>query len=72
MLDDLDRHILELVQKNNLATHRELAELVNLSVPAVARRLQDNPRAACAHTRKVAKNHHRMGTGTTSCHRAND
>jgi Lrp/AsnC family transcriptional regulator, leucine-responsive regulatory protein len=39
-LDAFDLHILKIVQQNNLATHREIAEEVNLSTPAVARRLQ--------------------------------
>ncbi|OTP65275.1 Lrp/AsnC family transcriptional regulator [Caballeronia sordidicola] len=39
-LDDFDCHILDMVQRNNLTTHRELADHINLSVPAVARRLQ--------------------------------
>jgi Lrp/AsnC family leucine-responsive transcriptional regulator len=39
-LDNFDLQILALVQLNNLATHREIAERVSLSVPAVARRLQ--------------------------------
>jgi DNA-binding Lrp family transcriptional regulator len=39
-IDAFDRKILELVQTNNLLAHREIAEAVCLSVPAVARRLQ--------------------------------
>jgi DNA-binding Lrp family transcriptional regulator len=39
-LDAFDLRILEIVQSNNLATHREIAQAVNLSTPAVARRLQ--------------------------------
>lgn len=39
-LDSFDRHILSIVQENNMVAHREISELVCLSVPAVARRLQ--------------------------------
>lgn len=39
-LDAFDLRILEIVQGNNLATHREIADMVHLSTPAVARRLQ--------------------------------
>lgn len=39
-LDAFDLQILKIVQDNNLATHREIAEEVNLSTPAVARRLR--------------------------------
>jgi Lrp/AsnC family transcriptional regulator, leucine-responsive regulatory protein len=39
-LDAFDRRILEIVQDNNLATHREIADSIHLSAPAVARRLQ--------------------------------
>src|SRR6516162_1290243 len=40
MLDAFDRRILDIVQVNNLLPHRQIAEAVSLSVPAVARRLQ--------------------------------
>lgn len=40
VIDAFDRRILESVQGNNLLAHREISEAVNLSVPAVARRLQ--------------------------------
>ena len=39
-LDQYDLDILELVQRNNLTPHREIANAINLSVPSVARRLQ--------------------------------
>ena len=39
-LDRLDRRILNLVQENNLLTHRVIADNVGLSTPAVTRRLQ--------------------------------
>lgn len=39
-LDAFDLRILEIVQSNNLTTHRQIADAVNLSTPAVARRLQ--------------------------------
>lgn len=39
-IDAFDRHLLELVQRDNQMPMRELAERVNLSLPAVARRLQ--------------------------------
>nr|WP_197733027.1 Lrp/AsnC family transcriptional regulator [Paraburkholderia pallida] len=39
-LDAFDLKILNIVQENNLVTNREIAEAVNLSTPAVARRLQ--------------------------------
>ncbi|TKT69554.1 Lrp/AsnC family transcriptional regulator [Aquamicrobium sp. LC103] len=39
-LDDLDLKILRLVQTDNLMPQREISELVGLSAPAVARRLQ--------------------------------
>lgn len=39
-LDAFDHRILDILQTNNLATHREIAEAVNLSTPAVARRIQ--------------------------------
>lgn len=38
-LDDFDRRILALVQADNMLPHREIAEQVHLSIPAVARRL---------------------------------
>lgn len=38
-IDDFDRKILAIVQANNMVPHREIAEEINLSVPAVARRL---------------------------------
>lgn len=38
-IDDFDRKILAIVQANNLVPHRQIAEEVHLSVPAVARRL---------------------------------
>src|SRR5580698_10056348 len=38
--DTFDLKILELVQTNNLLSHREIGGSVGLSVPAVARRLQ--------------------------------
>ncbi len=39
-LDRLDRKILEIVQDNNQTPHREIAEIVGLSTPAVTRRLK--------------------------------
>lgn len=39
-LDRLDRRILNLVQENNLLSHRVIADNVGLSTPAVTRRLQ--------------------------------
>ena len=39
-VDRLDMKILSMVQKNNLLPHREVAESVGLSTPAVTRRLQ--------------------------------
>ncbi len=39
-LDDFDRKILALVQRDTLTPLRELAQAVNLSAPAVQRRLQ--------------------------------
>ena len=38
-LDDFDRAILRVVQENNLLTHSEIAERVNLSPSSVRRRL---------------------------------
>lgn len=38
-LDSFDYRILEILQENNLATHREIAGAINLSTPAVARRI---------------------------------
>src|SRR5580704_9505860 len=38
-LDAFDYRILEIIQSNNLTTHREIAEAINLSTPAVARRI---------------------------------
>lgn len=40
VLDEFDRKILQIVQTNNMVTHREISDAVCLSVPAVARRLQ--------------------------------
>ena len=39
-LDEFDRKILAIVQRNNLVPHREISDSVGLSGPAVARRLQ--------------------------------
>ncbi len=39
-LDRLDRKILTIVQQNNLTPHREIAEAIGLSAPAVTRRLK--------------------------------
>lgn len=39
-LDEFDLKILRLVQTNNQMPQREIAEIVGLSVPAIARRLQ--------------------------------
>ncbi|MDH4582627.1 Lrp/AsnC family transcriptional regulator [Pseudomonas sp. BN415] len=39
-VDGFDRLLLELVQSNNQLPMRELAEQINLSLPAVAKRLQ--------------------------------
>lgn len=39
-LDRLDRRILALVQENNQTPHREIAEKIGLSAPAVTRRLK--------------------------------
>ena len=39
-IDAFDRKILDIVQRNNMLSHREVSEMVCLSVPAVARRLQ--------------------------------
>ena len=39
-LDRLDRRILEIVQENNQTPHREIAESIGLSTPAVTRRLK--------------------------------
>lgn len=39
-VDRLDRRILALVQENNLLSHRQIAESVGLSTPAVTRRLK--------------------------------
>ena len=39
-LDRIDQRILALVQENNLTPHREIADRVGLSAPAVTRRLQ--------------------------------
>jgi len=39
-LDRLDRKILAIVQESNLTPHREIAEVVGLSSPAVTRRLK--------------------------------
>jgi Lrp/AsnC family leucine-responsive transcriptional regulator len=40
VLDAFDRKILNLVQTDNLLPHRKISEMVGLSLPAVARRLQ--------------------------------
>ncbi len=40
VLDKIDRRILSVVQSNNLTPHRQIADLVGLSTPAVTRRLQ--------------------------------
>lgn len=39
-LDRLDRKILAIMQNNNQTPHREIAEIVGLSTPAVTRRLK--------------------------------
>ena len=39
-VDRTDRRILDIVQRNNLLPHREIAAQVGLSTPAVTRRLQ--------------------------------
>ena len=39
-LDRIDIKILAIMQNSNLIPHREIAESVNLSAPAVTRRLQ--------------------------------
>lgn len=39
-LDDFDRKILAILQKNNLTPQREIGEAVNLSAPAVQRRIK--------------------------------
>ena len=39
-LDRLDRKILGIMQESNLTPHREIAEIVGLSAPAVTRRLK--------------------------------
>ncbi|MGA8262345.1 MAG: Lrp/AsnC family transcriptional regulator [Arenicellales bacterium] len=39
-IDRLDRRILAMVQENNLVSHREIADSVGLSTPAVTRRLK--------------------------------
>ena len=39
-LDRIDRRILAVVQENNLTPHREIADKVGLSAPAVTRRLE--------------------------------
>ena len=39
-IDDFDIKILSIVQSNNLIPQREVSEMIGLSVPAVARRLQ--------------------------------
>lgn len=39
-LDAFDYRILQILQANNQATHREIAEAIALSAPAVARRIQ--------------------------------
>ena len=39
-LDRLDRKILAIIQDNNLTPHREIADRVGLSAPAVTRRLK--------------------------------
>lgn len=39
-IDEFDRKILEIVQTNNMMSHREITETVSLSVPAIARRLR--------------------------------
>ena len=39
-LDRIDQRILAVVQENNLTPHREIADKVGLSAPAVTRRLQ--------------------------------
>lgn len=40
MLDDFDRKILAILQKDNLTPQREIGEAVNLSAPAVQRRIK--------------------------------
>lgn len=40
MLDRLDRKILAIMQDNNQTPHREIANIVGLSTPAVTRRLK--------------------------------
>lgn len=39
-IDRLDRRILAMVQENNLTPHRQIADSVGLSTPAVTRRLK--------------------------------
>jgi Lrp/AsnC family transcriptional regulator, leucine-responsive regulatory protein len=39
-IDGLDRRILAVVQENNLVPHRQIADAVGLSTPAVTRRLK--------------------------------
>ena len=39
-IDRTDRRILSIVQRHNLTPHREIADIVGLSTPAVTRRLQ--------------------------------
>lgn len=39
-VDEFDRKILEIVQKDNTLPHRAISDAICLSVPAVARRLQ--------------------------------
>ena len=39
-LDRIDRRILDIVQGNNLTPHREIADKIGLSAPAVTRRLK--------------------------------
>jgi Lrp/AsnC family leucine-responsive transcriptional regulator len=40
MLDDFDRQILAILQKDNLTPQRKIGEAVNLSAPAVQRRIK--------------------------------
>ena len=39
-MDDFDRRILECLQRDNQQPHRKIADHIGLSVPAVARRIQ--------------------------------
>lgn len=40
VLDDFDRKILAILQRNNLTPQREIGEAINLSAPAVQRRIK--------------------------------